>query len=408
MSKRNILILALVVAAALGAATYALRGTPPTELMKPADTGPAEIVVGYNSALSENSVAVFGQIGLQGFNMAVDEINAAGGILGKPVRAVVLDDKGNPDVSEQNMQRLIFEEKAIAVVGPANSGNALRWLDLAQNNDTVVIVHVATATELTQKFADRPRNYIFRVASIDSKQIRGMVAWAVQKDPDVRVAIIHDNTPYGKGGAADVSEALSRWGKTPVTVKEFATGVTVDELVPLIEEAREAGATAIYHYGLTDASANLLKAIDRVSGYEPLVLGTAANNAGLVERAGELAAQLYFPAAPGPDYRPEMREFYDRFVATYGKPPGVLATAMNGYVAMSVLKEAIEKAGVVRNPEVRDALENLGEIDTVYGRRQPFSKGNHEMNSVEDWLIGHWVDGAIVGVPERLVDLEIR
>jgi len=82
------------------------------------------------------------------YKMAVDEINAAGGILGKQIRPVILDDQADKNISKANMEQLIFEENAVAVIGPANSANALYWLDLAQDNEMIVISHIATATEM--------------------------------------------------------------------------------------------------------------------------------------------------------------------------------------------------------------------------------------------------------------------
>src|SRR4030043_714635 len=83
--------------------------------------GPDEIIVGYNADQSAGPTANFGVWGRQGFEIAVEEINAKGGILGKQIKTVILDDKAAKKISKANMGQLIFQDHALAVIGPANS-----------------------------------------------------------------------------------------------------------------------------------------------------------------------------------------------------------------------------------------------------------------------------------------------
>ncbi|MFX5999262.1 ABC transporter substrate-binding protein, partial [Acinetobacter baumannii] len=76
-----------------------------------------------------------------------------GGVIGRKLVGVIRDDVGAPPKSIQNMLELIDNEKVAAVVGPTNSGNALAWLHLPQQKTTPVISHVATATEITTRYA---------------------------------------------------------------------------------------------------------------------------------------------------------------------------------------------------------------------------------------------------------------
>src|SRR3990167_8650780 len=140
---------------------------------EPVFTG--EIVIGYNADQTVSSTAAFGVSGVHGLQIAIDEINAKGGVLGKKLRAVILDDKGDKEISKKNIEQLILEDNAIAIIGPANSANALYWLDVPQNNEVTIISNIATATEMTQLYKDRPRNYIFRVSSLDNEQTRLLV-----------------------------------------------------------------------------------------------------------------------------------------------------------------------------------------------------------------------------------------
>ena len=91
-----------------------------------------DIKVGYNSDQSGGGAAEHGLSGRFGVEAAVEDINKAGGLLGRKVVLVNRDDQGQPPKSIQNMNELIYSEKVVAVIGPTNTGNALAWLHLPQ------------------------------------------------------------------------------------------------------------------------------------------------------------------------------------------------------------------------------------------------------------------------------------
>ena len=370
---------------------------------------PTEIVIGYNADQSVGATKSFGVWGRQGFEVAVDEINASGGILGKKIKAVILDDKADKEISKKNMEQLIFQDKALAVVGPANSANALYWLDLAQENETIIISHVATATEITTKYAERPRNYIFGIRTLDKDQIRLFVAWAIRKTNNGKIAIIYDSTAYGTQGLKDVTEVMARWGKTPVFTKSFDKGISVEDLTKIIESAKTAGADAIISYTYADSNADVLKATDKVKNYNPVLVGTAANIAGLWQLAGPLASKLIFAAPVGAEFNENTKILNQKIIDKYGQAPFLLSSAASGYDAVYFLKTAIEKAGTTDKVAVRDAMETIGSFTgTMRVFVKPYSKQNHEFLTPRDSFLSQWVDGKIVILDEDISNLEIR
>ncbi len=368
-----------------------------------------EVVIGYNADQSKGPTAPFGVWGAQGFQIAVDEVNAKGGISGKKIRAVILDDMADKDLSRKNTEQLIVKDKVLAIIGPGNSANALNWIDLAQDNETIVITHIATATEITTKYQDRQRNYIFGLRNLDKEQVRLLVAFGLSKTSGGKMAIIHDTTGYGTQGVKDVTEVLARWGKTPAVVKSFERGTKVEDLVKIIKSAQSAKADSIVFYALSDSNADLLRALDQVKGYDPLVLGTAANGSGFGDLSPELAKKLIFTASIGKNFNEESKALNQKIINKFGKEPTILSSAASGYDVVYMIEAAVKKAGSFDHGAVRDALESLETYDGV--RRMyapPYTKQNHDALGVQDADLSHWVDGELTRIDVDASSLEIR
>lgn len=368
-----------------------------------------EIVLGYNADQSTGATAPFGVWGAQGFQIAVDEVNARGGFLGKKIIPIILDDKADKEISKKNVEKLIFEDEALAIIGPGNSANALYWLDIPQENETIVISHIATATEITQRYAERPRNYIFGIRSLDKEQVRLFIAWLLSETNNGKIAIVHDSTGYGLQGLKDVSEVLERWGKVPVFTKSFDPGTNNSELIKIFESAKNLEADGIVFYSLADSTASLLKALDEVEDYNPVLVGTAANSAGLWELAGPLAERLVFGAPVTSKTSKEAEILNAKIIEKYGKAPAILSSAASGYDSVIFLENAVNLAGTLDRTAVRDALEN---IESVQGIKKlfvkPFSKNNHDALIVTDTDLSRWVNGEITKIDINLSELEIR
>ena len=185
----------------------------------------------------------FGQPMLHGIELAVQEINAVGGYLGRPLTLVVKDDQGNPDLGLQGAQALI-EEGVIATIGFCNTGVALKALPVFQKAQSPLIVPCATGTPITSQFP-APQSYIFRTSARDAIQAPFVVEDLVKRGW-TKVAIFADQTGYGEAGLKDVQAALAEQKLEPVYVARFALGVK--DLREPLKAAREAGANVVFSY----------------------------------------------------------------------------------------------------------------------------------------------------------------
>ena len=185
----------------------------------------------------------FGNPMLHGVQLAVQEINAVGGYLGRPLELVIKDDQGNPDIGLKNSQELVTEG-VVATIGFCNTGVAQKSLDVFQTAQLPLIIPCATGTPLTSRFP-AAESYIFRTSARDAIQAPFVVDDLVKRGW-TKVAIFADTTGYGDAGLKDVEAALAAKQLKPVHVARFALGVK--NLTKELTAARGAGANAIFSY----------------------------------------------------------------------------------------------------------------------------------------------------------------
>ncbi len=360
-----------------------------------------DIKIGYNSDQSGSGAAEHGLSGRFGVEAAIEDVNKAGGVLGRKLVLVNRDDTGQPPKSIQNMNELIDNEKVAAVIGPTNSGNALAWLHIPQQKKVPVISHVATATEITQRYAKEPHNYIFRVSMVDREQISLLVAYAVKASKSKKIAVIGDSTGYGQLGVKDATEILKLHGITPVATEKFGPKDT--DMTSQLAKVRAAEADTLIVYALADANAQLLKSMEKVN-YFPVTLGSWANVATpLPNIAGKkLAEHLIFAASITETSNDKAKALNARILAKEKSLP-VFVTAAQGYDCVMLLAAAITKAGSTDGEKVHDALravDNVAGIIKTYNK--PFAPGDHEGLGVADFRLARWKDGKVTDFQDAI------
>jgi branched-chain amino acid transport system substrate-binding protein len=361
-----------------------------------------EIKIGYNADQSASGAAELGLSGLYGFQAAIDDLNAQGGVLGRKVVGVVRDDAGAPPKSIQNMNELIDNEKVAAVVGPTNSGNALAWLHIPQQKKVPVISHVATATDITARYAKEPQNYIFRVSMVDREQLALLAAYAVKASKSKNVAIIADTTGYGQAATKDLQEILTLHGIKPVGIEKFGPKDT--DMTSQLAKLKAAGADMIITGSLADATAQVLKSMEKMDYYPGLLSTWGSINTPLVNIAGpKLAEKTIFAASTTEDASDRAAALHKRLVAKHPNMPAFVSAAQ-GYDAVMLIAAAIKQAGGTDGPKLQAALENLGAVQGIIKKyEKPFGKEQHEALGVADFHLAQWKDGRVVKLDDAVV-----
>ncbi|MBR3191870.1 ABC transporter substrate-binding protein [Bosea sp. (in: a-proteobacteria)] len=361
-----------------------------------------EIKIGYNADQSASGAAELGLSGLYGFQAAIDDLNAQGGVLGRKIVGVVRDDAGAPPKSIQNMNELIDNEKVAAVVGPTNSGNALAWLHIPQQKKVPVISHVATATDITARYAKEPQNYIFRVSMVDREQLALLAAYAVNASKSKNIAIIADTTGYGQAATKDLQEILTLHGLKPVGIEKFGPKDT--DMTSQLAKLKAAGADMIITGSLADATAQVLKSMEKMDYYPGLLSTWGSINTPLVNIAGpKLAEKTIFAASTTEDASDRAAALHKRLVAKHPNMPAFVSAAQ-GYDAVMLIAAAIKQAGGTEGPKLQAALENLGAVQGIIKTyEKPFSKEQHEALGVADFHLAQWKDGRVVKLDDAVV-----
>lgn len=339
--------------------------------------------------------ADFGVPMLNGIKLAVDEINAVGGYLGRPLELVVKDDAATPDQGRKVSQEMLAE-KVVAAIGFCNTGVAMKSIDLFQQSQTPLIVPCSAGTEVTAKYP-APESYIFRVQARDALQAPFMVDDILKRGWD-KVAIFADTTGYGEGGYKDVLAALEAKGLKPAHVARFPLGVK--DLTAELAAARNAGANVVFSYTVGPENAVIANGKKAIGWRVPQVGGWTLSFPFFLDGArdaaeGALVVQTFI-AEPSNERRAAFLSSYTR---KFQGRVAVPMAAANAYDATYLLMYALLgiRDGNLTGKAIKDVLE--GRMKTYYGvvstYDRPFSVQDKDAITSNMLYIGQVKNGAI-------------
>lgn len=317
-----------------------------------------------------------------GIRVAVAELNAAGGVLGRPIQLVERDDEASNDRGALVVQELINQHKVVAGLGIVNTGVALASQRFYQQARIPIITSVATGSLVTKQFLppQYPDNFVFRVSASDSLQAEMIVEDAVDRRGLRKVAILHDTTNYGQLGRGDVERALEQRGLKPASVERF--NLRDVDMTPQLRRAKEAGAQVLITYGIGVELAHIANQRARIDWNVPMVGSWTLSMPNFIDNAGPNAEgsrmpQTFVLAGASPR-RQAFLEAYRRLHGIERIP--VPPAAAQGYDSALLLAAAIRQARSTDGDRIRDALEHLKEkVDgAVMAYDRPFTPSDHE------------------------------
>ena len=335
-----------------------------------------------------------------GVKLAVSEINAKGGVLGRKLELVERDDEAKNERGVQVAQELINKEKVVATVGFINTGVALASQRFYQEAKIPVLNNVATGSQITQQFADQPENYIFRTSASDQIQSSMIVDEAITKRKFTKVAILADSTNYGQLGRADLEKALTKKGITPVAVEKF--NIKDVDMTAQLLKAKQAGAQAILTYGIGPELAQIANGMEKLGWKVPMIGSWTLSMGNFIDNAGKNGDGSMMPQTFIQDpSTPKRKSFIDAYLKAYSPPGGRIpspVSAAQGYDSIYLLADAIKQAGSTDGAKVRGALEALHDkVDgVVTSYSKPFSKTDHEAIKMGVPVFGEVKGGHVV------------
>jgi branched-chain amino acid transport system substrate-binding protein len=386
--KLKVQVAQLLGAAALSLLTFAVQAQ--------------EIKLGFNGDLSASPSALSGQAAVLGLQAAIDDVNAAGGVLGQKLTLVVRDDLSAPPKSIQNMSDLIDNEKVVAVFGPSNSGNALAWKRIPDEKHIPVIDTVASGTGVTTPMSGID-NYMFRVSMVDRDQVEGLMAY-VKKNPAAKnIGYLGETTGYGQGGLKDIQEIGDQLGIKPVCNEKF--GVADTDMTSQLNKCKAAGADTLVVWAQGTPLGQLMRSMEKLDYFPLTLMSWAADNQSFYQAAGKsLAERPLFMRTITEERTPKQQQLYAR-VASKMASPSAFGFAAHSYDAVMLLVLAIKQANSTDGAKIHEALENL---QTPYdglmkNYNKPFSATAHEALRAKDYKWAHWQNGALLPYSDDVI-----
>lgn len=319
-----------------------------------------EIRVGEYGSLTGND-ATFGISTNKGIRLAFDEVNEKGGIKGKKIKLITVDDEGKNDVVSQVVTRLVTQEKVVAILGEVASGRSKVAGPIAQEYKIPMITPSSTATEVT-----RIGDYIFRVCFIDPFQGYVMAKFAFENLKLKKAAILRDVKSDYSVGLADVfATEFKKMGGTIVADLSYQAG-DVDFKAQLTE-IRGKSPEAVFVPGYYTEAGLIAKQARELNIKAPLLGGDGWDSSKLSEIGKDAVNGSYFSnhyTSESTD--PAVVEFTKKFQAKFNEIPDGLAAM--GYDAAKVLAAAMERAPDLSPKSIRDEIARTKDFPGVTGK----------------------------------------
>lgn len=319
-----------------------------------------EIVIGEYDSLT-GSDATFGLSSNKGVRLALDEVNAAGGIKGKKIRLVTLDDQGKNEEAAAATTRLITQNQVVAIIGGVASGRSKAAAPIAQSKKIPFVSPASTNPDVT-KIGD----YIFRICFIDPFQGLVMAKFATENLKLKKAAILRDVKNDYSVGLADVfAEEFKKRGGEIVADLSYQAG-DIDFKAQLTQ-IRSKNPESIYIPGYYTEVGLIAQQARQLGIKVPLMGGDGWDSDKLAEIGKDaINGNYYSNHYTTESSDPAVTEFIKKFKATYNETPDALAAL--GYDAAKILVAAIERARDLSGPAIRDELAKTKDFVGVTGK----------------------------------------
>ncbi len=324
--------------------------------------------------------ATFGAQMQNGAKQAVEDINAAGGVLGQQLELIVEDDRCDPKEAVAVANR-VASAGAVLMAGHFCSGSSIPASAVYAEEGVIQISPASTNPAFTE---ERPGPGIYRVCGRDDQQGQVAGAYLAEKFPDTKVAILHDKSAYGKGLADETQKAMEAAGKTTDLYEAYTAGE--QDYTALVTKLKNEGVGVVYVGGY-HTEAGLIKRQMVEQGMDALLIsGDALVTDEYWEITGEAGEGTLMTFSPDPRKAPGAAELVEKFRAASIEPEGY---TLYTYAAIQAWAQAAEAAGSTEHDAMVTALDE-GTFETVLGTLEFDDKGDV---SLPGYVFYEWKGG---------------
>lgn len=356
-------------------------------------TGEAIVVGAIVSATGPG--AALGEQERNVLQMMEKQINSAGGVLGRPLKIVVADDKSDPKEAVTAANRLIAQEKAVALIAATISSSTLAVKEITAIKGLPQMA-MAAANDITDK---APVEWIWRLPPKDAVAVARALTYVSGTLKVKKIAVLHDENAFGSSGNAEIAKTAGSFGLEIVATESYKTNET--DMTAQLTKIRGKNPEAIIVWGTNPGPALAAKNMKQLAMSIPYVGSHGIANRTFIELAGDAAEGVVFPAGklmvPSSITDPKQKEITEAFIAQYkaefGQSPNTFAG--HAFDAINLLVAAIGKAGGTDPAAIQAALDQTQGFagpDGIYN----YSKTNHDGLVAEDMIMvkiegGTWV-----------------
>ena len=325
----------------------------------PANAGGDTIRIGVYGDLT-GATSSFGTSTKNGIQLAFDEINAAGGVNGKKLEMLFEDDQGTPEKAKTVMQKLISQDKVVAVLGEVASSNSLAAAPVAQEAKIPMITPSSTNPKVTEV-----GDYISRVCFIDPFQGSVMAKFAANTLGAKTAAVLGDNSSdYSKGLTQFFEQEFTKLGGRVITKQTYAQ--RDQDFKAQLTQMRDQKPDVIYIPGYYGEVGIIAKQARELGMNQPLLGGDGWDSPELWKLGGAALSPAYISnhySADNP--APEIQNFVKAYQAKFNVAPDSLAAL--AYDSAKVLADAIKRAGGTDSAKLKEAINQTKNFAGVTG-----------------------------------------
>lgn len=357
---------------------------------KKADNGAkagGEIKIGANFEMT-GGVANYGSANFKGLDLAIEEINAKGGVLGKKIVLVKADSKSDPAEAANAATKLISSDKVKAIIGPATTGGVMAEIQIANDAKVPVIGPSATSPKVTVENG-QVKPFVFRSCFIDPLQGDVMATFAT-KTLKAKTAVIYvdSSSDYSKSLGDVFKEKFEAAGGKIAMQEAFLQ--KDQDFKATLTKLKGANADVIFVPAYYEEVGKIVKQA-RELGITCPILGTDGwDDTKTVELAGKDALNNTYFSTHYSDQDKEVQGFINAYKKKYNEAPNVFAAL--GYDAGILLADAIKRAGSDDPVKITKALEETK--DLAVGTGKITMDKNH--NPIKSAVILEYKDGKTV------------
>jgi branched-chain amino acid transport system substrate-binding protein len=334
-------------------------------------------------------LAKFGEIEKKSFEMALEQINAAGGVNGKKLEFLYEDDTGRPDVARSAAEKLVTKDKVVMLGGGYGSSETFAIAGVAQQNRMPFLVNTGADNKITEM----NWNYVFRLNPPVSDYPKGLESFLTDVVKPKTVAILYENTDFGSSGSKQFQKICKKLNFKVVLNEGYQSGGV--DFKPLLVKVKQAKPDVVYMISyLMDASLLMRQSMELeltpkifVGGGAGFTLPQFAQNAA---KAANMiySATLWYQTLPYPG----AKEYYDKFLAR--NKMSVDYHGAEAYSAAYVIADALKRAKSLGPDDIRESLTKT-KMMTVFGPVEfvAYDKMTNQ-NNLPTYLV-QWIDGKL-------------